>query len=124
MLSHRSLGSTVSLLLLLLIFTLTSPTHSQSADDESSTQNSEPTQTTPKSKPINPNTDWGSFYDPKNVFCGQYDCYKILGFDYFQWGDDPPSLKEITKSYRSLSRMWHPDKNKAKGAREKFVVST
>lgn len=67
--------------------------------------------------------DWGSFYDPNNVFCGQHDCYKILGFDFLNWGSDPPSLKDITKSYRSLSRRWHPDKNKAKGAREKFVVS-
>lgn len=66
--------------------------------------------------------DWGSFYDPNNVFCGKYDCYKILGFDHMTWGSDPPSLKDITKSYRSLSRRWHPDKNKAKGAREKFVV--
>ena len=66
--------------------------------------------------------DWGSFYDPNNVFCGKFDCYKILGFDYETWGADPPSLKDITKSYRSLSRQWHPDKNKAKGAREKFVV--
>ncbi len=67
--------------------------------------------------------DWGSFYDPNKIFCGQYDCYKILGFDYESWGREPPSLKDITKSYRSLSRQWHPDKNKSKGAREKFVVS-
>lgn len=66
--------------------------------------------------------DWGSFYDPNNVFCGKFDCYKILGFDHETWGNDPPSLKDITKSYRSLSRKWHPDKNKAKGAREKFVA--
>jgi fructokinase len=39
-------------------------------------------------------------------------------------GANPPTLKAITKSYRNLSRKWHPDKNKAKGAREKFVVST
>eukprot|EP00577_Skeletonema_sp_RCC1716_P011592 CAMPEP_0113397210 /NCGR_PEP_ID=MMETSP0013_2-20120614/14242_1 /TAXON_ID=2843 ORGANISM="Skeletonema costatum, Strain 1716" /NCGR_SAMPLE_ID=MMETSP0013_2 /ASSEMBLY_ACC=CAM_ASM_000158 /LENGTH=433 /DNA_ID=CAMNT_0000281745 /DNA_START=31 /DNA_END=1332 /DNA_ORIENTATION=- /assembly_acc=CAM_ASM_000158 len=66
--------------------------------------------------------DWGSFYDPNNIFCGKYDCYKILGFDYETWGSAPPTLKEITKSYRGLSRLWHPDKNKAKGAREKFVA--
>jgi DnaJ family protein C protein 25 len=66
--------------------------------------------------------DWGSFYDPNNIFCGKYDCYKILGFDYETWGSAPPTLKEITKSYRGLSRQWHPDKNKAKGAREKFVA--
>ncbi|KAK1736641.1 DnaJ domain-containing protein [Skeletonema marinoi] len=58
--------------------------------------------------------DWGSFYDPNNIFCGKYDCYKILGFDYETWGSAPPTLKEITKSYRGLSRLWHPDKNKAK----------
>lgn len=101
--------------LLLLLFT----SHPSYAD-ESITDNSEEPPTT--TKPVNPDADWGSFYDPKNVFCGKYDCYKILGFDYFNWGDAPPSHKEITKSYRSLSRMWHPDKNKAKGAREKFVV--
>ena len=66
--------------------------------------------------------DWGSFYDPNNIFCGKFDCYKILGFDYEHWGSSPPTLKEITKSYRSLSRLCHPDKNKAKGARENFVV--
>jgi len=79
----------------------------------------------PEEQPINPegDDDWGSFYDPNNVFCGKYDCYKILGFDFETWGSNPPSLKDITKSYRALSRKWHPDKNKAKGAREKFVVS-
>lgn len=66
--------------------------------------------------------DWGTFYDPNNIFCGKYDCYKILGFDYETWGSAPPTLKDITKSYRALSRQWHPDKNKAKGAREKFVA--
>ena len=82
---------------------------------------------TPKSKPStteNEEEDWGSFYDPNKVFCGEFDCYKILGFDHETWGSSPPSLKDITKSYRGLSRKWHPDKNKAKGAREKFVVSS
>jgi len=74
-----------------------------------------------RTPPSDSEDDWGSFYDPNNVFCGKFDCYKILGFDHMTWGDDPPSLKDITKSYRSLSRKWHPDKNKAKGAREKFV---
>jgi len=74
------------------------------------------------SSPVNED-DWGTFYDPKNVFCGKFDCYKILGFDHETWGYKPPSLKDITKSYRGLSRKWHPDKNKVKGAREKFVVS-
>lgn len=76
-----------------------------------------------RSSPCN-EKDWGSFYDPNNIFCGKFDCYKILCFDYETWGSDPPTLKAITQSYRNLSRKWHPDKNKAKGAREKFVVST
>lgn len=67
--------------------------------------------------------DWGTFYDPKGVFCGDYDCYKILGFDYTTFHVKKPSLKEITQSYRALSRAWHPDKNKRKGAKERFVVS-
>lgn len=106
----RSRHSITYTILLLLIASL----HPTNAD--------ETTESEPQTKPVNPDTDWGSFYDPKNVFCGKYDCYKILGFDYFSWGDAPPSHKEITKSYRSLSRQWHPDKNKERGAREKFVV--
>lgn len=66
-------------------------------------------------------TDWGSYYDPQNVFCGKYDCYSILGFDYEEFGSNIPSTKEITKRYRSLSRAWHPDKSKHKDAKERFV---
>lgn len=68
-------------------------------------------------------TDWGSYYDPQNIFCGKYDCYKILGFDYGEWGTNRPSTKQITKRYRALSRAWHPDKSKHKDAKERFVVS-
>jgi curved DNA-binding protein CbpA len=64
-------------------------------------------------------TDWGGYYDPQNVFCGKYDCYAILGFDYENYGQ--PDRKEITQRYRSLSREWHPDKNKKKDAKERFV---
>lgn len=67
-------------------------------------------------------TDWGSYYDPQKIFCGSSDCYKILGFDYENFGKTPPDSKVITKRYRSLSRHWHPDKNKNKGAKDKFVV--
>lgn len=70
------------------------------------------------------NMDWGTFYDPKEVFCGQYDCYKILGFDYLKLMDVKISddvLKRVTKRYRKLSRKWHPDKNKRKDAKERFV---
>lgn len=67
--------------------------------------------------------DWGTYYDPKNIFCGQYDCYKILGFDYENYGKEKPSTKVITKRYRALSREWHPDKSKHKDAKERFTVS-
>lgn len=66
--------------------------------------------------------DWGTYYDPQNVFCGQYDCYAILGFDYENFGQPP--LKEITQRYRALSRTWHPDKYKGsnkKEAKDRFV---
>jgi len=65
-------------------------------------------------------TDWGSYYDPQNVFCGQYDCYAILGFDFENFGS--PERKQITQRYRALSREWHPDKNKGnKDAKDRFV---
>jgi DnaJ family protein C protein 25 len=67
--------------------------------------------------------DWGSYYDPKNIFCGKYDCYRILGFDYESYGKEKPDTKLITKRYRALSREWHPDKSKHKDAKERFVVS-
>ena len=66
-------------------------------------------------------TDWGSYYDPQNIFCGNYDCYSILGFKYEEF---IPNTKEITKRYRALSREWHPDKSKHKDAKERFVVRT
>jgi len=62
-----------------------------------------------------------SYYDPQNVFCGKYDCYKILGFDYESFGKVKPSTKEITKRYRQLSREWHPDKSKHRNAKARFV---
>jgi len=70
---------------------------------------------------VNPEKDWGSYYDPQNVFCGKYDCYKILGFDYDSFGKSPPDTKEVTKKYRGLSRKWHPDKSNYKNAKERFV---
>lgn len=65
--------------------------------------------------------NWGSYYDPQNVFCGNFDCYKILGFDYESFGKIHPDKQEITKRYRALSREWHPDKSKHKNAKERFV---
>jgi hypothetical protein len=63
--------------------------------------------------------DWGTFYDPQSIFCGQFDCYKILALNY----ENGPTTKDITRNYRALGRHWHPDKNKDKGAKERFVVS-
>lgn len=68
-----------------------------------------------------PEQHWGSYYDPSNIFCGKYDCYKILGFDYTTWGKSPPGKKEITQSYRTLSKRWHPDKNRDSGANDRFM---
>jgi DnaJ homolog subfamily C member 25 len=53
------------------------------------------------------------------IFCGKYDCYKILGFDYETFGS--PEQKIITQHYRTLSRHWHPDKSKHPEAKERFV---
>ena len=66
--------------------------------------------------------DWGTYYDPKSIFCGEYDCYGILGFDFESFNNEKPTQKMITKRYRSLSRHWHPDKSKHKDAKERFVV--
>jgi len=63
---------------------------------------------------------WGTYYDPKNVFCGKFDCYGILGFDYESFALEKPTQKMITKRYRALSRHWHPDKSKAVNAKENF----
>lgn len=72
-------------------------------------------------KLLDDKADWGTFYDPKDIFCGKYDCYKILGFDFRTFYTNRPTTKEITKNYRALSRHWHPDKNSKKGAKERFV---
>jgi len=120
------------LLAFLLVLTISSvyAEAEKSNDDESGESSSSSSNTTTNSPPNarrptatnEEDADWGSFYDPNNVFCGEFDCYKILGFNYETWGSKPPSLRDITKGYRGLSRLWHPDKNKAKGAREKFVA--
>mmetsp|Transcript_36482 Transcript_36482/g.85266 ORF Transcript_36482/g.85266 Transcript_36482/m.85266 type:complete len:151 (+) Transcript_36482:129-581(+) len=77
---------------------------------------------------IPPNSTWGSFYDPKKIFCGEYDCYRILDITppHERSADEGEvTEKIITSSYRALSRVWHPDKNtKDKLAKERFVVSS
>ena len=77
-----------------------------------------------KEKEHRPEEDWGYYYDPKNEFCGEFDCYSILGFDYESFGRSPPDTKTITQAYRLLSRKWHPDKQRGKSkdfAEERFV---
>jgi DnaJ family protein C protein 25 len=65
--------------------------------------------------------DWGSYYDPQGIFCGKFDCYQILGFDYESYRAAKPDKKVITQRYRKLSREWHPDKSKHKNAKDRFV---
>lgn len=99
--------------------------------EETTTKATTPPPTPPKQQQQDPfvddefdpkSTDWGSYYDPRNVFCGKFDCYKILGFDYESFvGKTPPDSKVITKHYRRLSREWHPDKSKHKQAKNRFV---
>jgi len=62
---------------------------------------------------------WGTYYDPQQEFCGKFDCYRILGFDFESFGS--PDQKVITKRYRRISRKWHPDKSKHPKAKERFV---
>lgn len=108
------------LFLLLLVIAVLGKFNAAAADESSTTDNDTAT-TTPPPPPTEPKLDWGTYHDPKNIFCGDFDCYKILGFDFENFGKNVATRKEITKNYRSLSREWHPDKSKHKNAKEKFV---
>lgn len=57
-----------------------------------------------------------AFKDPHNIFCGDDECYELLGL---QRGADK---SEIKKAYRSISLGVHPDKNPNPAAKEKFTV--
>mmetsp|Transcript_19884 Transcript_19884/g.29334 ORF Transcript_19884/g.29334 Transcript_19884/m.29334 type:complete len:388 (+) Transcript_19884:167-1330(+) len=103
--SRSALGVIFGLLLLALT------THGASNEDADADNNTH----------AFPEKQWGSYYDPSNVFCGKYDCYKILGFDFEQWGKSPPDKNDLTQSYRMLSKRWHPDKNKDKNANARFM---
>jgi DnaJ family protein C protein 25 len=103
-----------------------------SPNAEGSTGTEEENMTTPPKEPkvvdsdfnVKDHLDWGTYYDPQNIFCGKYDCYKILGLDYEEYdAKKKPDKQIITKRYRALSREWHPDKSKHKNAKERFVVS-
>lgn len=57
-----------------------------------------------------------AFKDPHNKFCGEDECYAVLGL---QRGADKADIK---KAYRTISLDVHPDKNPTAAAKEKFTV--
>lgn len=93
----------------------------QTQQNETETKETQQEQPKKKEKVEFPEHKWGTYYDPQGIFCGKYDCYKILGFDFESWGRSPPSKKELTQSYRTMSKLWHPDKNKDVGAKDRFL---
>lgn len=113
-----------ALRLALCVLVFISVGHAESSEETTTAEEQQKKPEPPEDKfDAEGHTDWGSYYDPQNVFCGKYDCYAILGFDYGEWATERPSTKQITKRYRALSRAWHPDKSKHKDAKERFVVS-
>ena len=46
----------------------------------------------------------GNIWDPLEVFCGQRDCYSLLGVE------NDANSTTISKAYRKISRATHPDK--------------
>ena len=94
------------------------PTSPEESQETKAKTTPEVKKETPPEEEEESTQDWGTFYDPQDVFCGEHDSYKILGSDY----NDTPDSKQITRSFRILNRKWHPDKNKQKGAKELFVV--
>lgn len=122
----RSLISSRKVLcLLLLLCSVTVWAQEETATAEtnaSSTSDEAPKKKEPDDKGFDVgNENWGTYYDPQNIFCGKFDCYKILGFDFESFGNNHPDKKVITKRYRALSREWHPDKSKHKDAKNRFV---
>ena len=102
-------------------------TTSSSTDNNNSNVNNRQARPLAKEVPqdtfdVKSHFEWGTYYDPKSVFCGKYDCYGILGFDYESFASEKPTHKMITKRYRALSRHWHPDKSKHPDAKERFQV--
>jgi DnaJ family protein C protein 25 len=123
----RSLISSRKVLcLLLLLCSVTVWAQEETASAETNASSTSDETESKKREPVDDgfdvaNENWGTYYDPQNIFCGKFDCYKILGFDFESFGKKHPDKKVITKRYRSLSREWHPDKSKHKDAKNKFV---
>lgn len=126
---RSSVGGRASKVLVLLVLALVSlasateggegATASEATAPENATASKPPVVVDPSFDAANEN--WGTYYDPQNIFCGKYDCYKILGFDYESFGKNHPDKPVITKRYRALSREWHPDKSKHRDAKNRFV---
>lgn len=57
-----------------------------------------------------------AFSDPHNKFCGEDECYTVLGLHR------GASKADIKKAYRTISLGVHPDKNPSEEARVKFTV--
>lgn len=57
-----------------------------------------------------------AFKDPHNKFCGDEECYAVLGL---QRGAEKADIK---KAYRTISLDVHPDKNPSAAAKEQFTV--
>jgi len=83
----------------------TTTTNTQSEEDVTDTSTSSSPSSDPSSPPsdavydpVAGDMDWGGNYDPLDEFCGPYDCYKILGFDYAD--KDTISQSKIKKNYR------------------------
>jgi len=57
---------------------------------------------------------WASVLVSCDLYCGDRNCYDVLGVN------KTAELSEIKKSYRQLSLQYHPDKNNATDAVEKF----
>lgn len=49
-----------------------------------------------------------------DMFCGRSDCYEVLGLK------NDANNRDIKKAYYALSIVYHPDKNTAEGAADKF----
>jgi hypothetical protein len=70
-------------------------------------------------------TDWGSYYDPQNIFfvASKYDCYKILGLDCESFGDQQaaPTPKGIWQRYVSVTRAGHTENPNHTDAQSRFL---
>jgi len=53
-------------------------------------------------------------HGPWKKFCGSTPCWDVLEVPF------GATEEQVKKSYRKLTREWHPDKNPEKGARAKF----